>query len=105
MPVARRIGQQEVELGYGEAAARAEGDRCLRCFENVMLRPERCILCGLCVDVCPMHCISIVPADADGRSRSALVLDEARCIRCGLCVDRCPPAALTLVRAEEVAVA
>jgi formate dehydrogenase beta subunit len=102
--VARRIGQQEVELGYDEASARAEGDRCLRCFENVMLRPERCILCGLCVDVCPMHCISIVPADTEGRARSALVLDEARCIRCGLCVDRCPPSALTLVRAE-VAVA
>ena len=27
--------------------------RCLRCFDNVMLDPELCILCGLCVDVCP----------------------------------------------------
>jgi NADPH-dependent glutamate synthase beta subunit-like oxidoreductase/ferredoxin len=102
VPTARRIGQQEVELGYENAAARDEGDRCLRCFENVMLRPERCILCGLCVDVCPMDCIRIVAADGNGRARSALVLDETRCIRCALCVDRCPPDALTLVRAEEV---
>jgi NADPH-dependent glutamate synthase beta subunit-like oxidoreductase/ferredoxin len=103
LPVARRIGPQEVELGFDDRSACAEGERCLRCFENVMLRPERCILCGLCVDVCPMHCITITPADTLTAQRSALVLDEARCIRCGLCVDRCPPGALALVHATEVA--
>jgi formate dehydrogenase beta subunit len=70
-----------------------------------MLRPELCILCGLCVDVCPNDCISIVRADRAGvgaASQSALLLDEEACIRCGLCVNRCPPGALLMVHAQEL---
>lgn len=105
VPVERRIGFGEVEVGYDEADAVLEGLRCLRCFDNVMLRPELCILCGLCVDVCPFDCISIVRADRAGAgapTQSALLLDEALCIRCGLCVNRCPPGALLMVHAREV---
>ena len=101
----RRVGFAEVEVGYGEADAVLEGLRCLRCFDNVMLTPELCILCGLCVDVCPYDCISIVRADHAGvgvASQSALLLDEEACIRCGLCVNRCPPGALSMAHAEEV---
>ena len=101
----RRVGFAEVETGYDEGHAVLEGLRCLRCFENIMLRPELCILCGLCVDVCPYDCISIVRADAagvGGAGQSALLLDEESCIRCGLCVNRCPPAALVMVHAEEI---
>jgi len=100
----RRIGFAEVEVGYGEAEARLEGQRCLRCFDNVMLQPELCILCGLCVDVCPHNCISIVRADQAGvgtAAQSALLLDETVCIRCGLCVNRCPPGALLMTHAKE----
>jgi formate dehydrogenase beta subunit len=106
VPHDRRIGFAEVETGYGEAEARLEGHRCLRCFDNVMLQPELCILCGLCVDVCPHNCITIVPADRAGvgtAGQSALLLDETLCIRCGLCVNRCPPGALLMVHAKEPA--
>ena len=105
-PTDRRVGFAEVEIGYDEAEARLESLRCLRCFDNVMLEPDLCILCGLCVDVCPTDCITIVRADRLGMgstSQSALLLDEDRCIRCGLCVNRCPPAALSMVYAREVA--
>ncbi len=101
----RRVGFAEVEIGYDEPDAQLEGLRCLRCFDNVMLSPELCILCGLCVDICPTDCIVIARADAAGvgeRSQSALFLDEDRCIRCGLCVNRCPPGALSMVHAQEV---
>jgi formate dehydrogenase (NADP+) beta subunit len=104
VPHDRRIGFAEVETGYDEAEARLEGHRCLRCFDNVMLQPELCILCGLCVDVCPHNCITIVPADRAGvgtAAQSALLLDESLCIRCGLCVNRCPPGALLMVHAKE----
>ncbi len=104
VPHDRRIGFAEVETGYGEAEARLEGHRCLRCFDNVMLQPELCILCGLCVDVCPHNCITIVPADRAGvgtAAQSALLLDESLCIRCGLCVNRCPPGALLMAHAKE----
>ena len=70
-----------------------------------MLRPELCILCGLCVDVCPYDCIAIVRADNIGAgtsAQSALTINEESCIRCGLCINRCPPAALVMVHAQEV---
>ena len=101
----RRVGFAEVETGYDEAHAVLEGLRCLRCFDNIMLRPELCILCGLCVDVCPVDCITIVRADEAGvglAQQSALLLDEELCIRCGLCINRCPPSALVMVNAKEV---
>jgi formate dehydrogenase beta subunit len=104
LPTARRIGFAEVEEGYDEEEAVLEGLRCLRCFDNIMLHTELCILCGLCVDVCPYDCISIVRADHAGvgaASQSALLLDEDLCIRCGLCVNRCPPGALVMVHAKE----
>lgn len=100
VPHERRIGMPEVELGYTEEEARREAARCLQCFDNVMLDPELCILCGGCVDICPEHCIRIVDvsrlAGVDGGDEpaSALVIQEDRCIRCALCVERCPPGAL-----------
>ena len=105
VPTARRVGFAEVETGYDEDQGRLEGLRCLRCFDNVMLEPSLCILCGLCVDVCPTDVITIARADAIGAgtaAQSALLLDEDRCIRCGLCVNRCPPGALSMVYAREV---
>ncbi len=105
-PTGRRVGFGEVETGYDEQQARLEGLRCLRCFDNVMLSPELCILCGLCVDVCPPDCITIARADHVGlgsEKQSVLLLDEDLCIRCGLCVNRCPPGALSMVHAREPA--
>jgi formate dehydrogenase (NADP+) beta subunit len=106
VPSNRRIGFGEVETGYDEKGAWLESLRCLRCFDNVMLDPELCILCGLCVDVCPPNCITIARADTVGagsEEQSVLLLDEDTCIRCGLCVNRCPPGALSMVHAQELA--
>lgn len=100
VPYAGRIGMPEVELGYTERDARREAARCLQCFDNVMLTPELCILCGGCVDICPENCIRIIDATrCDGISApddaaSVLILQEDRCIRCALCVERCPTGAL-----------
>ncbi len=104
-PSDRRIGFGEVETGYGAQEALLESLRCLRCFDNVMLDPSLCILCGLCVDVCPPNCITIARADVAGlgtESQSVLLLDEDTCIRCGLCINRCPPGALSMVHAREL---
>jgi ferredoxin len=95
VPVDRRIGMPEVELGYDEDQARIEAARCLQCFENVMLDPDLCILCGGCVDICPEHCIRILDSSRldglDGASAvsSVLVIQEEFC-SCGLCAARFP---------------
>ena len=102
----RRTGFAEVEVGYDGQSAWLESLRCLRCFDNIMLDPSLCILCGLCVDVCPTDCITIARADhldLGTSAQSVLLLDEDQCIRCGLCVNRCPPGALSMVNAQEVA--
>ncbi len=96
----RRTGLAEVELGFTEEQARCEASRCLRCFANILLDVDACVLCGLCSDVCPVDVISLVPgnevSEEAGPNTTALLLDETACIRCGLCIERCPPKALTM---------
>ena len=101
VPTGRRIGLSEVELGFTEEQARLEASRCLRCFANIQLDVDKCVLCALCVDVCPLDLISLVPAVEVGEglgeaTGSALILDESKCIRCALCIERCPPNALSM---------
>jgi NADPH-dependent glutamate synthase beta subunit-like oxidoreductase len=103
----RRVGLAEVELGFTPEQARCEANRCLRCFANILLDVDSCVLCALCADVCPVDVISLVPADEVGGDAeqdgsepqgeaTALLLDETACIRCGLCIERCPPKALSM---------
>ncbi len=101
VPTGRRIGLSEVEIGFTEEEARFEASRCLRCFANIQLDVDKCVLCALCVDVCPLDLISIGPAVEVGgglgeATGSALILDESKCIRCALCIERCPPNALSM---------
>ena len=65
LPIDRRTGVTEVEIGYDEESAMAEARRCLRCWINTVFEgnPEDgtlCILCGGCVDVCPENCLQLV---------------------------------------------
>jgi formate dehydrogenase beta subunit len=95
----RRIGLAEVELGFTEQQARCEASRCLRCFANIILDVDKCVLCALCADVCPVDVISLIPSEELEQGTAggtALLLDEERCIRCALCIERCPPDALSM---------
>ena len=102
----------EVNQGYTEAQAIAESDRCLKCNFNIEIIGELCIICGGCVDVCPMDVIHMVdmsdivddgtiPAVGNAKKWEhgvAFYLDETACIRCALCVIRCPTDAITMNR-------
>ncbi len=66
IPLERRTGVAEVELGFTEEQARREASRCLQCWINTIFEGNEadgteCILCGGCVDVCPENCLKLVP--------------------------------------------
>jgi formate dehydrogenase beta subunit len=68
LPLERRTGVTEVEVGYDAQSAMEEAQRCLHCWVNTIFEgsPEdgsMCILCGGCVDVCPENCLSLVSLD------------------------------------------
>jgi NADPH-dependent glutamate synthase beta subunit-like oxidoreductase len=131
LPLDRRTGVTEVEVGYDETSAMREARRCLHCWINTVFEGNeadgsQCILCGGCVDVCPEHCIQLVPLEsiefspellaqmqADPASfrvelddvapeelgvisGASMLKDESRCIRCGLCAERCPVNVITM---------
>jgi NADPH-dependent glutamate synthase beta subunit-like oxidoreductase len=115
LPLDRRTGIAEVETGFDRAEAQAQAARCLVCHVQTIYDPEQCVLCGRCVDVCPEHCLALVPydeielppeerraleaaADPGDLPLSAMIKDDARCIRCGLCAVRCPTDAMTMER-------
>ena len=66
LPLERRTGVTEVEIGFDEQTAVEEAQRCLRCwintvFEGTEVDGTECVLCGGCVDVCPEQCLELVP--------------------------------------------
>jgi formate dehydrogenase beta subunit len=69
LPLDRRTGVTEVEIGYDEKSAMREARRCLRCWINTVFEGNeadgsQCVLCGGCVDVCPEKCIQLVPLES-----------------------------------------
>jgi ferredoxin len=104
----------ELEAAYTDEEAVAQARRCLTCSIQTVFDGQKCILCGGCVDVCPMNCLKLVGIDqvygetpvtalmeeetpGGRRPVAAMIKDENRCIRCGLCHRRCPTAAVQLM--------
>jgi len=129
LPIDRRTGVTEVEIGFSREEAMLEASRCLKCNRNPMVDWNKCVLCGGCVDVCPFGCLKIVPVGrveeeakitelaqvrhgltpdemaekaADfGNKWFVMLKDEEKCTRCGLCVERCPVGAMWMGKYEE----
>lgn len=54
-----------------------------------MINPSEssCTGCGACKEVCPVHCISMLP-NSNGFLMPSV--DSAKCLKCGLCEKKCP---------------
>lgn len=53
-----------------------------------------CIADYSCVEVCPVNCISPVPAEAAFEDAEQLYIDPDTCIDCAACVEACPVLAI-----------
>ena len=123
LPVDRRTGITQVEIGYSPEQGAIQGMRCLECSVNTIFDGDLCILCNACVDVCPWDCLKIVGLDkiAGDETLNAVIeehtgvaledinegheittqmavmlKDDEACTRCALCADRCPTDAITM---------
>jgi ferredoxin len=114
----------EVELGFDPVQTAREVERCLNCDVQTVFKDKLCIECDACVDVCPLHCLTIAPDGEEGELRKRLtvpavnteqaiyvsaalpqtkrvmVKDEDVCVHCGLCAERCPTAAWDMEKFE-----
>jgi formate dehydrogenase (NADP+) beta subunit len=114
----------EAELGYDIEGTLREVERCLNCDIQTHFTAPLCIECDACVDVCPVHCLTIAPNGEEPELRKRLmapalnlqqplyvsddlpqtgrvmVKDEDLCIHCGLCAERCPTAAFDMQKFE-----
>ncbi len=114
----------EVELGFTPEQAAREAQRCLNCDIQTVFEAPLCIECDACVDICPVHCLTIAPngEEEDLRDRltaparnldqplyvsaelpqtgRVMVKDEDLCVHCGLCAERCPTAAWDMQKFE-----
>lgn len=97
-PEARIQNWDEVELGFTEELAVAEGRRCFAC------ETETCIGCGVCVEVCP---VGIIYLRAEENAEKIdwpkeYDIDTGLCMFCGLCVERCPTQSLYMTHEYEL---
>lgn len=58
---------------------------------------QTCAGCSVCVENCPMDCLTIEKPKFRGDIHTAACLSaEERCIGCGICAESCPIRAITM---------
>jgi ferredoxin len=114
----------EAELGFSAEETAREVERCLNCDIQTDFTANLCIECDACIDICPLHCLTMTengieaelrtrltaPAENLGQAlfvsedlpqtRRVMVKDEDLCVHCGLCAERCPTAAWDMRKSE-----
>jgi pyruvate formate lyase activating enzyme len=56
---------------------------------EIAIYPGKCILCGLCVPVCPLNAINL--------TNETISINRSQCNNCGKCAEVCPSEAITLL--------
>ncbi len=73
--------KEQVEKGLKYLEERGVGIQAVA--RDINLNEEECIVCGVCVSVCPTHALSL-------NKKWELLFDKEKCILCEVCVKACP---------------
>ena len=58
------------------------------------INKETCAGCSVCVENCPMDCLSIEEPKFHGDIHTIACVDETKCIGCGICEKTCTAGAV-----------
>ena len=72
---------REVELGFDAEQAAQEVERCLNCDIQTDFTAKLCIECDACIDVCPVHCLTMTPNGTEEELRDRRFASFARKIK------------------------
>lgn len=67
-------------------------------MEKVVIDVDKCKGCGLCVDVCPKHCLAMGDTFNKTGCRTAVLKNNDACVSCGFCFQICPDTAIEIYR-------
>ena len=69
----------------------------LATFTPLEIERDLCKGCGLCVDVCPKHCLELDEAVVNALGHHPVELTDADlCTSCAICARACPDVAFTV---------
>lgn len=68
------------------------------------INPDTCAGCSVCVENCPMDCLSIEAPKYHGDIHTKAVVNTEKCIGCGICAGVCPIRAIEMHRGKEAQV-
>jgi electron transport complex protein RnfB len=66
-------------------------------WERPQFDRKTCMSCRICIDACPVHCLSLADAAShDDPHGYPYMAEEKQCIGCGFCARECPVEAITM---------
>lgn len=68
-----------------------------RTWDQPVISRERCMSCNICIDACPVQCLSLESTPDTADTHVYPILSDARaCIACGFCAADCPVDAIAM---------